>query len=55
VLRLQDYACPQKRSFSGFFSDGASTAYPGLEAVETKCMAKGDPYCEFVVTFPKKK
>lgn len=41
--------------FAGFFSGGASTACPGLEAVETKCMAKGDPYCEFVVTFPKKK
>lgn len=41
--------------FAGVFAGATQIIYPGVEAVETKCMAKGDPYCEFVVEIPKKK
>lgn len=40
--------------FTGIWAGGANIFYPGVEAVETKCMAKGDPYCEFVIEIPKK-
>jgi predicted hydrocarbon binding protein len=33
--------------FSGLFAGTTSIMYPGSESIETKCIAKGDPYCEF--------
>jgi predicted hydrocarbon binding protein len=41
--------------FAGVFAGATDIIYPGAEAVETKCMAKGDPYCEFVIEIAKKK
>jgi predicted hydrocarbon binding protein len=41
--------------FAGTMAGGAEFIYPGIEIVETKCLAKGDPYCEFVATIPKKR
>ena len=39
---------------AGLFVGAGNIFYPGIEAVETKCLAKGDPYCEFVIEIPKK-
>ena len=39
--------------FAGVFAGATSVIYPGVEVVETKCMAKGDQYCEFVAELPK--
>jgi predicted hydrocarbon binding protein len=38
----------------GNMMGGAELIYPGIEGTETKCLAKGDPYCEFVFQMPKK-
>lgn len=38
----------------GNIMGAADFIYPGIEGVETKCLAKGDPYCEFVFQIPKK-
>ena len=46
---------PMCYHFTGVWAGGTSILYPGVEAVETKCMAKGDPYCEFIVEIPKKR
>lgn len=40
--------------FAGVFAGATNAIYPGVEVIETKCMAKGDPYCEFVAELPKK-
>jgi predicted hydrocarbon binding protein len=40
---------------AGCMAGGAGFIYPDIEIVETKCLAKGDPYCEFVATIPKKR
>lgn len=40
---------------AGSMAGGAGFIYPCMEIVETKCLAKGDPYCEFVATIPKKR
>lgn len=39
---------------AGSMAGGLEFIYPGIEIVETKCLAKGDPYCEFVATIPRK-
>lgn len=39
---------------AGSMAGGAGFVYPGIEIVETKCMAQGYPYCEFVAEIPKK-
>ena len=39
---------------AGCLAGAAELIYPGIEAVETKCLAKGDPYCEFIMQIPKK-
>jgi predicted hydrocarbon binding protein len=41
-------------NFAGIFAAGTNSFFPGVEAVETKCMAKGDPYCEFIIEVSKK-
>jgi len=40
--------------FAGICAGAVSIFYPGVEATEIKCMAMGDPYCEFVVSIPKR-
>ncbi|RLF10226.1 MAG: hypothetical protein DRJ98_06565 [Thermoprotei archaeon] len=41
---------PNSEFFRGILSGGLSVIFDKvLLAVETKCIAKGDPYCEFVV------
>jgi predicted hydrocarbon binding protein len=40
--------------FAGIFAAGTNSFFPGVEAVETKCMAKGDSCCEFIIEVPKK-
>ena len=40
---------------SGFIAGGFSASFNAdLECIETKCIAKGDPYCEYVVSNPEK-
>jgi predicted hydrocarbon binding protein len=39
----------------GNIMGGAEFIYPGISGVETKCLAKGDPYCEFLFRIPKKR
>jgi predicted hydrocarbon binding protein len=39
--------------FAGVFAGATDVIYPGVEVVETKCMAQGYPYCEFVAELPK--
>ncbi|QLJ53266.1 MAG: hypothetical protein Sv326_1091 [Candidatus Fermentimicrarchaeum limneticum] len=39
--------------FAGVFAGAANVVYPGIEVIETKCFAKGDPYCEFIFEIPK--
>ena len=41
--------------FAGVLAGGANNVYPGIEATETKCIGKGDPYCEFILQIPKKR
>ncbi len=45
---------PVCNHFAGIWAGGANVFYPGIESTETKCIAKGDPYCEFVIEIPKK-
>jgi len=45
---------PVCHHIAGIFAGAGLINYPGIEATETKCMAKGDPYCEFVIEIPKK-
>jgi len=40
--------------FAGIFAAGTNSFFPGVEAVETKCVARGDSYCEFIIEVPKK-
>lgn len=40
--------------FAGVYAGSMSIFHPGAEGKETKCMAKGDPHCEFVISLPKK-
>ena len=40
--------------FAAFCSGAVGLFHPGIEATETKCLAKGDPYCEFICEIPKK-
>lgn len=40
---------------AGSMAGGAGFVYPEIEIVETKCLAKGDPYCEFIATIPKRR
>jgi len=40
--------------FGAFCAGAIGLFCPGIEARETKCMAKGDPYCEFVASIPKR-
>lgn len=39
--------------FAGVFAGATSVIYPGVEVIETKCMAKGDSYCEFIASIPR--
>lgn len=50
--KSKDTVCAE---LAGSVAGGAGFVYPGIEAVETKCMAKGDRYCEFVLELPKRK
>ncbi len=45
---------PQCYYFAGVYAGSMSIFHPGAEAKETKCMAKGDPYCEFIVNLQRK-
>jgi predicted hydrocarbon binding protein len=38
---------------AGRMAGAAELIYPGMEVVETKCLAKGDPYCEFIISLPR--
>jgi predicted hydrocarbon binding protein len=45
---------PVCHHFAGIWAGGTTMIYPGAEVTETKCVAKGDPYCEFVIEIPTK-
>lgn len=45
---------PVCTDFAGTLAGPGELVYPGIEVIETKCLAKGDPYCEFVLSLPKK-
>lgn len=38
----------------GNMMGGAELIYPGIRGIETKCLAKGDPYCEFLFKMPSR-
>ena len=46
---------PVCHQFAGILAGGANNVYPGIEATEKKCIAKGDPYCEFILQIPAKR
>jgi predicted hydrocarbon binding protein len=45
---------PQCYYFAGVYAGSMSIFHPGVEAKEIKCLSQGYPYCEFIVTLPKK-
>lgn len=48
-LRLAKSARPVDHIFRGMIAGGESMAFDAdMEAIETKCVAQGNPYCEFV-------
>jgi len=50
--KVREPVCHQ---FAGILAGGANNVYPGIEATETKCIARGDPYCEFILQIPAKR